>query len=386
MIMRVIARYSIFILQIIILIMSDLLFIFFKKKKYNAVFGVTEVAGFLSKFGAMDNSYFTVSLYNDKYFDCSYSFKNTKNRVLRRLFILFYAPFLLGSLINKSEVFFYLYSYGFLIDPSKSRFFEFMYLKFRKKKIINYYLGSDIRSIKMLYLYGLQIGYDTIATYTRYSKYDINDEITKSKLAKSSDKFADVIFTFKVDQMSYIKSKTYPGFYILDQFDYNYTPSKFLNVMNNPIKVIHAPTNPLIKGTQVIRATIKKLQVEGYFIDYIELFETSNSFVIKAMSNAHIGINQLYSFVPSVFGIECMANRVALITAADEKIEEDLPIGSNEAWVVTGYWNLYDQLKYLLDNPTKIEEQANKGFDFVKSNYDMNIIKDKISDIISWEK
>jgi hypothetical protein len=386
MIMRVIARYSIFILQIIILIMSDLLFIFFKKKKYNAVFGVTEVAGFLSKFGAMDNSYFTVSLYNDNYFDCSYSFKNTKNRVLRRLFILFYAPFLLGSLINKSEVFFYLYSYGFLIDPSKSRFFEFMYLKFRKKKIINYYLGSDIRSIKMLYLYGLQIGYDTIATYTRYSKYDINDEITKSKLAKSSDKFADVIFTFKVDQMSYIKSKTYPGFYILDQFDYNYTPSKFLNVMNNPIKVIHAPTNPLIKGTQVIRATIKKLQVEGYFIDYIELFETSNSFVIKAMSNAHIGINQLYSFVPSVFGIECMANRVALITAADEKIEEDLPIGSNEAWVVTGYWNLYDQLKYLLDNPTKIEEQANKGFDFVKSNYDMNIIKDKISDIISWEK
>ena len=46
-----------------------------------------------------------------------------------------------------------------------------------------------------------------------------------------------------------------------------------------------------------------------------------------------------------------MAANAVLLSSADGTIEPTLPSGANDAWVVTPYWRLYDNLKAILDHP-----------------------------------
>jgi hypothetical protein len=47
--------------------------------------------------------------------------------------------------------------------------------------------------------------------------------------------------------------------------------------------------------------------------------------------------------------------------SADEHLEPILPAGSNQAWVVTGIDEIYQNLKALLDEPGRIAAQADLG-------------------------
>ena len=47
--------------------------------------------------------------------------------------------------------------------------------------------------------------------------------------------------------------------------------------------------------------------------------------------------------------------------SADEFIETNLPAGSNQAWLVTKHFEVYEKLKSLLDNPNSIEPLARRG-------------------------
>jgi hypothetical protein len=73
-------------------------------------------------------------------------------------------------------------------------------------------------------------------------------------------------------------------------------------------------------------------------------------------------LNEFYAFVPGQFGVEAMASHCALVTSADERIETSLSPGANAAWMVTEYWNIYDNLKRLLDHPALIRHYADAGF------------------------
>jgi hypothetical protein len=323
---------------------------------------------------------FSVCLYVNKYYNHEYSFKNTSNTFLRKIVIILFGPWLLGYLINTTKVFFYVSGRGFLIDYDNSRSFEFYYLKKRRKKINLLFLGSDIRSLNKLYEFGLELREDNIANNLFYVN-SFNNENEKKAIALAADEFADNIFNAKIDQISYLKRETRPIFYIVKEDEYYFSEAKFNSL--NRIKIVHAPTDPFLKGTQVIRSVIKKLEIEGYNIEYIELFGKKSLEVIAELRKAHIGINQLYSYLPSVFGIECMANHVALITSADRLIEKDLPAGSEDAWIQTKYWNLYENLLYLLNKPEEIQKQATKGYNFVYKNYHINVIREVLLDTIN---
>jgi hypothetical protein len=118
----------------------------------------------------------------------------------------------------------------------------------------------------------------------------------------------------------------------------------------------------LIKGTPLVRAAVKKLQLEGYDFEYRELIGVSNHDMLEALNKAHVVLNEFYALVPGQFGVEAMASHCALMTSADEKIETSLPKGANSAWMVTEYWNVYDNLKRLLDDHSLIKQYADAGF------------------------
>jgi hypothetical protein len=104
---------------------------------------------------------------------------------------------------------------------------------------------------------------------------------------------------------------------------------------------------------------------------------------LKHLSGAHIVLNEFYAFMPGMFGVEAMASHCALMTSADEKIETSLPVGSNSAWMVTEYWNIYDNLKRLLDDHSLIKKYADAGYLWAYENCSYQNSAEKMRNILS---
>ena len=378
--------------QLILLKISNFFFkLFLKPNNYLWVIGVSETAQNIYRIGKTINPSITVALsrrqrfYHLKY---DYELGFISNNFLRLLIRFFYGPILLGYLSNIATHFFYISGVGFLIDIKT----EYKFLKNKSKKIVCMFIGSDIRSPKLAKKYLKENDIDGYINYQNIQREEFNEEKFENKvkeLASITDKYADVIFNFRYCQISYLKKTTYiwPYSYDLDHFNYN--PKKFEQI--STIKIVHAPSNPLSKGTPLVRAAIKKLSLEGYNFKYVELLGKSNSQVLDELQDTHIVLNQFYTTDISLglFAVEAMANHTALLMSYDPslineyKIERD---GFDSCCFNTKYWEIYDNLKFLFDNTHKIKIYADNGYYFCKKYFTYEAAGDYYNSVFLKEK
>ncbi len=379
---------SIFQAQKLLLVLSYWFFRFLNirhNRHISWVIGVSEIAG-LNKYASnsIPDSY-SVCLYTSKYYNFEYDYTLVKGRLskidsLRRFFV---GPVLLGYLLNQTDRFFYIWSTGFLISAFDQREFEFKFIKAtppinqkrkkfgenygseRKKSIVCFFVGNDIRaprlSIEFARKNDIEVSacyYSIVAPTLMTETYDAK----KRKLAMVVDDYADIIFNAKVDQVSYLKKNTLPFMYFYPDRNFSFNKAKFTD--STQIKIVHAPSSPVLKGTQIVRSAIAKLKVNGYIFTYLELVGFKNQVVLDELKTAHIVLNEFYDLAPGVFGVEALASFCALMTSADETIETDLPQGSNQAWLPTKAYEVYDNLKYLLDNPDAQMLYAERGYEW----------------------
>lgn len=366
---RRIAVVVVFAFQVVLLHVSYAIFKVIKtrslERKEWAV-GLDEVAAHLHHISIALGSSVSVCLSKHAFYNYAYDYSlpaKIKQRYLRYLVRIIYAPILLGYLCHRVNGIFYVAGSGFLLTEFDGRDYESRFLKARGLKIVGFFCGSEIRSLRLMDELSSKLGRDVITTYQKIVVQELASEFQeelRKKLAISTDRYADSIFTAPTDQISYIQRPTYPFINFYPDSDFKRNDAKFLAM--NRVKVVHAPSSPLIKGTPLVRAAVKKLQLEGYDFEYRELIGVHNSVVLDALSQAHVVLNEFYAFVPGQFGVEAMASHCALVTSADERIETSLSPGANAAWMVTEYWNIYDNLKRLLDNPPLIRHYADAGF------------------------
>lgn len=343
------------------------------------VIGVDEIASVLFFTGNVLQPSTTVCLGVNKFYKLKYDYSiNVSNKYIKFLYRTFYAPLLLGYLANKNSHFLYIWHTGFLINRED----EFKFLKSINKKIICCFVGDDIRSLVSTIEYSKSKNEDTYANYYGMVNpiyLSKEYEFEKKEIARVTDKYVDLIFNAKYDQMSYLQSKQYSWVYTYDKNKFFKDNSKFSNRI---IKILHAPSNPFVKGTPLVRAAIKKLQMEGYDFEYVELQKMPNEVVLEHLKSSHIVLNQFYAFVPGIFGIEAMANHCAVLMSADPSIETGLPQDSKDAWMITKYWEVYDNLKYLLDNPEKIKYYADNGYYFTYKHYTYEAASEYINKVL----
>lgn len=354
------------------------------KKQDGWVVVAVETASMLKNISAALPSSVSVNFASNRFYDFRYDYEVYNNNNFLKIMNLAFSPLLLGYLLNRHDKFIYLGGVGFLSPFNDGRDAEFKLLKSKNKKLICCFMGSEIRSFSLLNEYAAQEKIDVITTYQPISHIGIdspNNEYARKQLAEVADKYADKIINPAVDQMTYINSSTYPFVYFLSDSLFKPSLEKFDDL--NEIIILHGPSSPIIKGTPLVRAAVKKLKVEGYRFKYVELINVPHEKMLKELQNAHIVLNEFYAFVPGVFGLEAMANHCALLTSADENIETTLPCGANKAWCVTPYWNIYDNLKNLLDNPEQIKSQANAGFKWAKANYQYDQAVNKLNEIVN---
>ena len=355
-----------------------------KNNKSSTVVVGMETASCLKNISCALDGSISVNFAPSKYYSFEYTYKIYSNTPIKKLYNLLYSPILFGYLLSRHERFIYLGAIGFLKPFKDGREQEFKFLKSKSKQLVCYFMGSEIRSFELLNNFARERDIDVITTYQGISHKGIdslkNENIRKT-LGKTADKYADIIFNPSTDQIAYIKKKSFPFIYFVEPSLFE-TSQKKLNKLEEII-VLHCPTSPTIKGTPLVRAAIKKLKMEGYTFKYIELINEPHETVLHALKTAHIVLNQFYSFVPGVFGIEAMANSCALLTSADENIETTLDEGANEAWKVTPYWLVYDNLKLFLDNPDLIKPQAIAGHNWAKKHCTYAAGAKKMNDIIN---
>lgn len=341
------------------------------KKKKGCVIGVTEIAKMIYLYDHLFKNSKTVCLDSNKFYNLKYDFSIVQRQgysgyLTYGIKRIIYGYILLAYLACKYDLFIYFWSSGFLLD----REYDFEFLKRKKKKIITIFVGDDIRSPKKLREKLNKLEYDSFLDYVGLANpYYLSDEYDekKKRVAIISDKYADLCFSCSVDQASYLTSKQYFLPYAYDINDFNRNDDKFKKT--NKIKILHAPSYPFVKGTPLVRAAIKKLKIEGYDFDYKELINAPNKQVLDELRNSHIVLNQFYAFVPGIFGVESLANHCAVLMSADPDIETGLPQDAKGAWLITKYWQIYDNLKFLLDNLDEIKKYADAGYNFALNHY-----------------
>lgn len=329
-----------------------------KKDGVSWVVGVDDIGFNVYNIGLIFPNSTTVSLTKLPWFNLKYDYSINSSHKLIKCYKILYGPILLGYLAAQHSHFWYNWSSGFLLD----RKYEFKFLKQINKKIVCSFVGDDIRSLRLTKDFSEYNNIDTSSNYYEKQFYSDQYENKKMYIAKIADDYSDLIFNYKFDQISYLKKEQFRQPYIYPDNKFFRNDLKFKEL--SKIKIIHAPSNMFLKGTPLVRAAIKRLELEGYKFEYIELMNMPNNIVIEHLREAHIVLNQFYNLVPGIFGIESMANHCATLMSANFlkgfcEIEH-----SKDAWLVTAYWEIYDNLKFLLDNPEKIKYYADNGYNF----------------------
>lgn len=335
------------------------------------VVGVVEVANCLNYISGAFEKVLTVNFLTNKfYMSNKYDFSLARlPKYLIAPASVILRPIILGYLANRSDKFFYIWNAGFLISSVDGREFEFSFLKNRKKQIVNFFCGSDIRSPKLSYEHGVSIGFETMVSNLELVKPGfINDEREEflKMVARVSDTYADHIFNAPIDQISYLQKPFHPFIYFYPDNQFIRNDKKFEKI--DVVRIMHAPSSPTIKGTQLVRAAIKSLKEQGYKFEYIEIVNSDNSVVLSNLQEAHIVINELFAFMPGLFSVEAMASHCALLTSADPDIETSLPESCRDAWLIARYWDVSEKIKYLLDHPNEMKAYADRGYEWAYSN------------------
>jgi hypothetical protein len=360
--MRFIIKKIILCIQILLV---NITFKFCPKKQQKIIIGVTEIANFLYNLKSLFNEEcITVCKNRNTYYkNNKYDFDITKEiRIIKFIF----SAILLGLLAKNSNFFIYLWTDGFLLNREA----DFKFLKRHNIPIICCFLGDDIRSRKLFLDFCKRKNFNTYVEYDKPDFFlsDIYDNEKKS-IAEQADKYASIIFSHKTDQYSYIQSEQYFFPPVINEKIFSFNIEKF---NRKPFKIVHAPSLPVLKGTPLVRSVVKQLIRKGYEFQYVELINKPNTDVIKELIQSHIVLNQFYTFIPGIFGLEAMATGNAVLMSAKSKY---FPYKFNDAWIETEDWQLYENLKYLLDHPNKIFEYAKKGYEYITTNFSSTAIR-----------
>jgi hypothetical protein len=331
------------------------------------VVGTVEMAGLVRAITEALPSAESALLVDHPFYDYRYDWvaRQTRSHLAR----LVLGPWKLGELLNRADGFIYIGGVGFLTTMADGGDFEFSFVRSQGKRLVCFFTGNDIRSPRLSAEREARTGEPNLATYMSEtsSTYATDDyESLKRAIARSAEAHADLIFNADVGQLGYLSRPSEHFLYFHPDREIADDLSKFEHA-ELPV-IVHAPSSPVIKGTQLVRAAIAELRDEGYEFEYVELVRQSHAEVQAQLGRAHIVLNQFYSEVPGVFGVEALAAGCVVLMRADEHDEPSLPPGSNHAWVPTRHHQVTKNLRAVLDDPGSWLPQAQAGVDWVRAN------------------
>ncbi|MCA0431401.1 MAG: glycosyltransferase [Bacteroidetes bacterium] len=269
---------------------------------------------------------------------------------------------LIRNILSNTDVYIFVYTTNLWEEER-----QLTYLKRKGVKIISLFLGSDIRD------------YVAFKEKFKISHWDFSTEInmpgTELKIKKLAyhEKISDAIFSVP-DQSIYAKRSYF-------HLQIPMETKKFkCKIPNNSIPIIiHAPSKPEIKGTDLILKTLDELKNEGIKFELKLLINLPHNKLINELENADVLIDEIVAHGPGFLSFEAMLCGCAVAT----KYYEESPQCFKPPVFAIDEYNLKDRLRSLLTNNSLIVDLAKKGNDYAINNNEATLVAENFLNSIN---
>ncbi len=245
-------------------------------------------------------------------------------------------------------------------------------LKLLRKKVIMWFIGSDIRHYELFEAAAKKAG---VKYY--FGMYDDREKLSnlkaKQRMIKRVERYADYILSFP--DMSQLLTRRY--YYLSVPLDIQNI--RYNNIPNPRPIVVHAPSDAVKKGTSYVVKAVEQLKKEGYDFEFHLFQNMPNKVVRETLSKADIALDQFFGHAVGVFGVEAMAAGCAVLGG-------NIPEFSHRPGVPvihTDPDNIYQNLKLLLENPKLRQELGEKGRKYVEKYHDSRRVAADILELLS---
>lgn len=227
-------------------------------------------------------------------------------------------------------------------------------LKLFGKKIVMRYWGSDIRQLDISKKYDYH--------YAREMEINPKREERKRRKIRRINRYADATIT------GYELAEYSPNG-VISPLAIDLSKISFIGPKidkDRRLKIVHAPTNRVIKGTKYIIEAVEKLKKEGYDFEFVLVEKKSHDEALRIYEDADIVVDQL-TYGYALVAVESMAMGKPVLSYIREDLEKyypTLPI------LNTNPDNIYDNLKLLIENPELRRELGEKGRKYVEEVHD----------------
>lgn len=247
-------------------------------------------------------------------------------------------------------------------------------LKILGKKIVTVFWGSDIR---YWYAFAEEMRMNKVDTevspFFEYARTRSGGSYwDKLRTIKTAEKYSDIILG--QPDSGQMQTRSYMRTHIpLSLSEYQFRiPGRV-----KPL-ILHAPSVPEAKGTDIILRVIQELQEEGLAFEFRCIEKMPNDELRQLLSESDIVVDQLYSATVAGLAAEAMATGNAVLSRYMEnysKVPPKCPV------INTNIFTLKENLRKVILNVDERKETAQKGRAYVEA-YNDNI---KIcKDIINW--
>jgi hypothetical protein len=178
---------------------------------------------------------------------------------------------------------------------------ELLWLKLLNRPIFMTYQGDDARQGD----YCLTHFSISIATQVDESYYCKTSDLFKRRSIDRMSKIADQIYAVNPDLMHVLplSAKFIPYSHIL----LNEWRPKYINDESRPLRILHAPSNRKVKGTDLILASLNRLKNQGYKFEIILVENIKNDEARKLYEDVDVLIDQLFAGWYGGLAVELMA-------------------------------------------------------------------------------
>ncbi|MGB2874287.1 MAG: glycosyltransferase [Gaiellaceae bacterium] len=187
---------------------------------------------------------------------------------------------------------------------------------------------------------------------------------------------ADAIFVATPDLLEFVPgAKLLPGPIDLGQW----TPRSSWRTAfsaRDPVRILHAPSAPDIKGTRHLIDAVDRLNAAGYPVELMRLEGVPHSEVARVAARADIAVDQLMMGAYGTVSVELMATGVPVVCRIRDDLwslyPNDLPI------VSAGPESIYEVLERLICEPAGWPALGRRGIEYVRREHEMHAVAARV--------
>lgn len=242
-------------------------------------------------------------------------------------------------------------------------------IKFLGKKIVIHFRGTDVVNIqyyKNLLANRIRAEIDHKIPRSR------PDQIRKIKIW---EKYADHILVSTPDLL-FVSPRALLFPQIIRTSDWAIHQKKTYTFEKEVvIRIAHAPTRRLTKGTDTVIEVVQALKEDGYNIELVLIENVPYKEMQPLLAQCDIGIDQLVHGWYGKIAVEMMALGLPVICFIDDNLrkpENDLPL------INADISSLKRVLRDTISNPALRQQAGEKGIKYVQTHHDADTEADKL--------